>query len=105
MHDELFRVLAEPRRREIVEALRTRELAVNAIVDAVGIHQSGVSRHLGILLASGFVQVRAEGSQRLYALRAERFRELATWLGRYRSMWERREVRRRDRRIKARGRA
>jgi DNA-binding transcriptional ArsR family regulator len=99
-HGELFEILADPRRRQILDALRARELAVNALVDAIGIHQSGVSRHLGILLQAGFVTVRAEGSRRLYAVRLERFRELAAWTMRF---LERRE--RRDRRATARGRA
>ena len=99
-HDEMFEVLADPRRREILDALRARELAVTALVDAIGIHQSGVSRHLGILLQAGFVTVRAEGSRRLYAVRLERFRELAAWAARF---LERRA--RRDRRATARGRA
>ena len=99
-HDELFEVLVDPRRREILDALRGRELPVNALVDAIGIHQSGVSRHLGILLAAGFVTVRADGSRRLYAVRLERFRELAAWAARF---LERRA--RRDRRATARGRA
>jgi DNA-binding transcriptional ArsR family regulator len=83
-----FEVLADPTRREILEALRKGERAVNDIVDAVTIHQSGVSRHLRILNASGFVKVRAAGPQRFYSLRAEPFQELDGWLGRYRALWE-----------------
>ena len=99
-YNELFEVLVDPRRREILDALRAKELPVNALVDAIGIHQSGVSRHLCILLQAGFVTVRAEGSRRLYALRLERFRELSAWAARF---LERRE--RRERRATARGRA
>jgi len=71
-----------------VEALRTGEQAVNDIVDAVDIHQSGVSRHLRILHEAGFVQVRPDGPKRLYSLRAEPFRELDQWVTQYRSLWE-----------------
>jgi DNA-binding transcriptional ArsR family regulator len=61
---------------------------VNDIVGAVGIDQSGVSRHLGILRKAGFVQVRAAGPKRLYSLRPEPFRELDEWAAAYRSLWE-----------------
>ena len=57
---------------------------MNAIVSTVEIHQSGVSRHLRILRESGFVEVRADGQQRLYSLRPEPFRELDAWVTRYR---------------------
>jgi DNA-binding transcriptional ArsR family regulator len=83
-----FEVLADPTRREIVEVLGRGEQPVNDIVDAVAIHQSGVSRHLRILAESGFVTMRPQGAQRLYSLRPEPFRELDDWLSGYRALWE-----------------
>lgn len=83
-----FETLADPTRRRIVEALRGGERPVGEIVDIAGVHQSGVSRHLRILHESGFVSVRPEGQRRLYTLRPEPFRELDTWLGGYRQLWE-----------------
>ena len=88
MHLNVFEALADPTRRRIVETLREGERQVNDIVRRAGIHQSGVSRHLGILHDSGFVSVRPDGQRRLYALRPERFRELDAWLAGYRRLWE-----------------
>ena len=78
-HDDVFQALADPTRRRVVAALRRSAQSVGQIVAAVGIHQSGVSRHLAILSAAGFVDVRGEGAKRFYSLRPEPFRELATW--------------------------
>ena len=97
-HEDVFQTLADPTRRRVVAALRRGEQSVTKIVELVGIHQSGVSRHLAILKAAGFVDVRGDGQRRYYSLRAEPFRELAMWLHRYRELWERRDLRRRDRR-------
>lgn len=88
MQIDPFETLADPSRRRIIAALRDGERPVGDIVDEVGIHQSGVSRHLRILQATGFVTVRPEGQRRLYALRPEPFRELEAWLGEYRRLWE-----------------
>jgi DNA-binding transcriptional ArsR family regulator len=88
MHSDVFQTLADPTRRQIVEVLRGGECAVNDIVDAVDIDQSGVSRHLRILYESGFVDVRPEGPRRVYALRPEPFRELEAWVTGYRALWE-----------------
>lgn len=85
---DAFQTLADPTRRRIVEALRGGEHAVNDIVERVAIHQSGVSRHLRILHDAGFVQVRPDGAQRFYSLRAAPFRELDDWLASYRELWE-----------------
>lgn len=88
MHIDAFEALADPTRRRIVAALRGGERPVGDIVHEAGIHQSGVSRHLRILHESGFVSVRPDGQRRLYALRAEPFRELDAWLADYRRLWD-----------------
>ena len=90
MHVEVLQTLADPSRFRIVELLRGGERSVNDIVEKVDIDQSGVSRHLRILEKSGFVQLRSEGSKRIYSLRPDRFREIDTWLDSYRALWEKR---------------
>ena len=87
---DIFEALADPTRRRIVEELRRGERQVNDIVESMDIHQSGVSRHLRILTAAGFVQVRPDGPRRMYSLRSEPFRALETWLAGYRALWEQR---------------
>lgn len=88
MHSESFQVLADVSRRRVIEVLARGERQVNDIVTEIGIHQSGVSRHLRILNEAGFVTVRAEGQRRLYSLKPDRFRELDEWLAQYRALWE-----------------
>ena len=90
---DAFQTLADPTRRRIVATLRRGEHQVNDIVAATDIHQSGVSRHLRLLLAAGFVQVRPEGQLRLYSLRPEPFRELGGWLAGYQRLWDARLTR------------
>jgi DNA-binding transcriptional ArsR family regulator len=85
---DAFQALADPTRRRIVEVLRTGEQQVGDLVQRAGVHQSGVSRHLRILHESGFVTMRPDGQRRLYALRAEPFRDLEEWLAPYRKLWE-----------------
>lgn len=88
MHSKVLAALAEPARLRIVERLREGECSVDALVAQGAIHQSGVSRHLGILRKAGVVKVRADGQRRLYSLRAEPFREIDAWLQGYRRLWE-----------------
>src|SRR5690348_14785706 len=62
--------------------------AVCAVVrEEFGISQSAVSQHLRVLRESGFASVRAEGTRRLYAVRAEPLRELDGWLEPFRRFW------------------
>lgn len=84
----VFQTLADPTRLRIVEALSGGEHAVNDLVRAVDIDQSGVSRHLRILGEAGFVTMRPDGPRRLYSLRPEPFQAIDHWVASYRTLWE-----------------
>ncbi len=86
----IFEVLAEPNRKRIVELLRDRQLAVGEIVDALGMSQPAVSKHLRVLKDAGVVGVRPDAQRRLYYLRPEPMMELDAWLLPYRTLWEER---------------
>jgi len=73
VQSDAFQALGDPTRRRIVEALSGGEVPVGDIVERAGVHQSGVSRHLGILYAAGFVSVRPDGQRRLWEARLDRF--------------------------------
>ena len=80
-------VIAEPTRRRILDAVRDGERSVGELVDVVGMHQPGVSRHLKVLRDAGLVEVRRDAQRRLYRLRPEPLRELDEWLEPYRREW------------------
>jgi DNA-binding transcriptional ArsR family regulator len=77
--------IAEPTRRQILDEVRRGERSVSELVDAVGMHQPGVSRHLKVLRDAGLVEVRRDAQRRLYRLRVEPLRELDEWLEPYRA--------------------
>jgi DNA-binding transcriptional ArsR family regulator len=86
----VLEVIAEPTRRRILDAVRDGERSVGELVQAVGMHQPGVSRHLKILREAGLVEVRRDAQRRLYRLRPEPLMELDAWLEPYRAEWARR---------------
>jgi DNA-binding transcriptional ArsR family regulator len=84
---DVLEVIAEPTRRRILDAVRGGERSVNDLVEAVGMHQPGVSRHLKVLRDAGLVEVRRDAQRRLYRLRPEPLMELDAWLEPYRAEW------------------
>ena len=84
---DVLDVIAEPTRRRILDAVREGERSVNELVEQVGMHQPGVSRHLKVLRDAGLVTVRRDAQRRLYRLRAEPLKELDAWLEPYRAEW------------------
>ena len=83
----VLEVIAEPTRRRILDAVRDGERSVGELVETVGMHQPGVSRHLRVLRDAGLVEVRRDAQRRLYRLRDEPLRELDAWLEPYRAVW------------------
>jgi DNA-binding transcriptional ArsR family regulator len=83
----VLEVIAEPTRRRILDAVRDGERSVGELVEKVGMHQPGVSRHLKVLRDAGLVEVRRDAQRRLYRLRAEPLMELDAWLEPYRTEW------------------
>ena len=88
MHATTFTALGEPNRLQIVELLRQRPFSVGDIVEALGIRQPQVSKHLKVLREAGLVADEAAGRRRIYALRSEAFEEIATWVDTFEGQWE-----------------
>ncbi|WP_328991904.1 metalloregulator ArsR/SmtB family transcription factor [Kribbella sp. NBC_01245] len=82
-----FEVLAEPRRRQILDLLRGGERPVGDLVDHLGLSQPAVSKHLKILRDAGLVVVRQDAQRRWYRLRPEPLTEIDAWLEPYRDLW------------------
>ena len=82
-----FNVISDPGRRRLLDSLIDGPLPVNALVEAVGMSQPVVSKHLRILRDAGLVTVTPDGQRRLYSLSAEPLVELDAWLEPYRRFW------------------
>jgi DNA-binding transcriptional ArsR family regulator len=83
----VFEVLAEPRRRQILDLVRDRERSVGELVTELSATQPAVSKHLRVLREAGLVEARVDEQRRLYRLRPAPLRELDAWLAPYRGMW------------------
>jgi DNA-binding transcriptional ArsR family regulator len=73
---ERFKVLAEPARLELLNALRAGERTVTDLIGATGMKQANVSKHLQTLHAAGFVERRKDGLHVYYFLADESVFEL-----------------------------
>lgn len=82
--------VAEPNRFNIIELLKKGPHSVSDIVQALGIGQPQVSRHLRILNEAGLVRVQKKAQLRIYSLEAQPFRDLNAWLDSFGQLWEER---------------
>jgi len=66
---DFLRSLAHPVRLQIIELLKDREASVGELVKAVGVEQSGISKHLAVLRAAGILSSRQEKATVHYFIR------------------------------------
>jgi DNA-binding transcriptional ArsR family regulator len=74
----VFRALADPTRRQILQELKKRELAAGEIAACFSISGPSISRHLSILKGADLVSERREGNRIFYRLEPE---QMASALG------------------------
>jgi len=65
---ERFRVLAEPNRLRMLNLLLTGERTVSELVEETGLTQANVSKHLGLLRSTDFVERRKDGLYSIYSI-------------------------------------
>jgi DNA-binding transcriptional ArsR family regulator len=87
---DAFNAVAEPRRRQILDALAGGERPVNALVRLLGLSQPQVSKHLRVLREVGAVDVRQDGRRRLYRLNGRSLKPIHDWVKEYEQTWSER---------------
>jgi DNA-binding transcriptional ArsR family regulator len=81
--DAALKALAEPRRREILRIVWSREVAASDIAAHFDVTRSAISQHLAVLKEADLVSERREGTRRYYRARTETMDELRAFLDDY----------------------
>lgn len=85
---DIFSVIADPTRRDLLDLLLSHrpdsdgegEASVSELVEALGLTQPTVSKHLKVLRDAGLVSVREEGQHRFYRLTPEPLEAVEDWM-------------------------
>jgi len=86
--DATFIALADPTRRAILARLATGEASVNDLAAPFSISQPAISKHLKILERAGLISTSQAATRRPRKLEAAPMAEAASWLEKYRDLWE-----------------
>ena len=85
MIDTVLQAIAEPRRREILQLIRTIERSSGEIAAHFDVTRPAISQHLQVLVSAGLVTLRRDGTRRLYQARPQGLAELREFLE---SFWD-----------------
>lgn len=88
--DDVFRALSDPTRRHVLERLATKPTSVSDLAADCDMALPSFVGHLRVLENCGLVRSTKSGRVRTYELSPDRLCVAEDWLGRQRSMWERR---------------
>lgn len=88
--DPVFRALADPTRRAVVERLGHGPAATSELARPFRMALPSFTQHMDVLEACGLVRSRKVGRVRIYRLAPRPLRAAEGWLEEQRSLWERR---------------
>ena len=75
LQEDIFKVIANQKRLELIQLLKNRELTVSEMVEMLGIRQANLSQHLSLLRLHKVVSSRKAGLNVYYKLTDERIAE------------------------------
>jgi DNA-binding transcriptional ArsR family regulator len=84
---DVFRAIADPTRRGILDRLREGPVAVNALAADFDQSRPAISKHLRVLRNARLVSEERAGRERLYRIRPAPLRNVAGWIEGYSAMW------------------
>lgn len=84
----VYRAIADPTRRAILDRLRAGAAPVNALASDFSQSRPAISRHLRVLRSARLVRERRHGRERRYSLEPEPLRDVARWIEEYRVFWQ-----------------
>jgi DNA-binding transcriptional ArsR family regulator len=87
METQVFRALADPSRRKILDRLLASDASVNELARGFATSRPAVSRHLRVLREATLVVDRREGRRRVYSLNPQPMACADAWLTKYRAFW------------------
>ncbi|USP55788.1 Transcriptional repressor SdpR (plasmid) [Bacillus thuringiensis] len=78
--NDLFKALADPTRRKILDLLKERDLTSGEIASHFNMSKPSISQHLNILKQSNLVKNRKEGKYIFYSLNTTVVQDILNWL-------------------------
>jgi DNA-binding transcriptional ArsR family regulator len=85
--EDVFRAIADPTRRAILDRLRGGPAPVNLLASDFAQSRPAISKHLRVLRQAGLVTEQRAGRERVYQLHPAPLHQVAGWIEGYRSFW------------------
>lgn len=83
-----FQAIADPTRRAILVLLAVQTMTAGAIADNFDVARPTISKHMQVLSECELITANQKGREIFYELKADKMKEIDTWLAQFRKIWE-----------------
>ena len=87
MHRDVFKAIADPTRREIINLIAHQSMNLNAVADNFDMSRPAVSKHIKILTECGLLVIKQQGRERFCKADLKQLKEVTDWAEQYRRFW------------------
>jgi DNA-binding transcriptional ArsR family regulator len=87
MKRDVFRAIADPTRREIINLIAHRSLNLNSVAENFDVSRPAISKHIKILTECGLIVIKQIGRERYCEASLKQLNEVSNWVERYRAFW------------------
>jgi len=84
---DVFQVIADPSRRQMLHMLSEERMTINALAENFEMSRPAVSKHVKILYNAGFLLIEDIGRERYCSLKQDGFVQLKDWMAYYDKFW------------------
>src|SRR4030095_5953457 len=84
---DVFQVIADPSRREMLMMLSKDSMTINSIAENFQMSRPAVSKHIKILYNAGFISITGIGRHRHCILKQDGFNELQDFIDYFDNFW------------------
>jgi DNA-binding transcriptional ArsR family regulator len=84
---DVFKVIADPSRRQMLQLLSKESLTINSLGENFDMSRPAVSKHVKIMYNAGFISITDIGRERYCTLKREGFNELQDFINYFDKFW------------------
>ncbi len=88
MKRDVFQAIADPTRRAIIALIALQAMTPNAMAVQFDTTRQAVSKHIKILQECDVIEPQKNGREIYYHLKANRIKEIDSWIAQFRQLWE-----------------
>lgn len=88
MKRDVFKAIADPIRRDIIQLVSNGSLSINDIAEKFEISRPAISKHIKVLNECGIIEFNKKGRERFCVIKPQNLLPAFLWIEQYQKLWE-----------------